>query len=153
MGAARSLDLLTEIRTVLDGLESELGGRTVDVEMPRLQVQADPEALRRTLTRLVAEAVRRSASGRSITIRTSRWAADLGRGPTSTPHPAALVEVVQENEDCHAEPAVDDLELSAVEADVRAMGGELGWRSEPGRGATFWFTVPLPSGMSGALDV
>jgi hypothetical protein len=150
VGEPRTLDLLGEIRTVLDGLEHDLRGRIVDLEMPRLQVQADPEALRRTLTTLVAAAVRRSPPGCSITVRTSKWAPDGERGAGSAARPVARVEVVADSD----APArgVDDLEFSAVGDDVRAMGGEFGSQSEQGRHPTLWFTVPLPSGASGAPD-
>jgi hypothetical protein len=151
VGEPRTLDLLGEIRTVLDGLEDDLRGRIVDLEMPRLQVQADAEALRRTLTSLVAEAVRRSPPGCSITVRSFKWAPDGERRAGSAARPVARVEVVV---DSAAPPtrAVDDFEFMAVGDDVSAMGGEFGGQSEPGRHPTLWFTVPLPSGASGTPD-
>jgi hypothetical protein len=47
MVTASSVDLLEEIRAVLDGLGSLLLGRTVDIEMSRVRLRADPMAFRR----------------------------------------------------------------------------------------------------------
>ena len=148
MGEPRSVDLLAEIRAVLDALEDQLRDHVVDIEMPRLQAQTDPEVLRRTLTRLVAEVARRSQPGHSITVRTSRRA----QGSGTAQRQVAQVEVVEESGASRADQAQDYLGLSAVAQDVHASGGEFGVSSELGCSPTFWFTVPLPAGASGAPD-
>jgi signal transduction histidine kinase len=45
------------------------------------------------------------------------------------------------------------LGLSISSSLVRAMGGEMGVRSEPGKGSTFWFTLPLGEGSVAAPRV
>ena len=64
----------------------------------------------------------------------------------------AHIEVGEERDVSPDDEASDDLGLSGVAEDVRTMGGEFGVSSVPGRVSTFWFTVPLPSGTSGAPD-
>lgn len=69
---AVTVDLLEEIRAVLDGLGSLLDGRTVDIEMSRLRVLADPTVLRRELGELVELALSRSEASDPITVRVTR---------------------------------------------------------------------------------
>ena len=66
------VDLLEEIRAALDGLGPLLLGRTVDVEMPRLRVLADPAALRQELGNLVETAVADTDRSDAITLRVTR---------------------------------------------------------------------------------
>ena len=82
-----TVDLLEEIRAVLDGLGSRLDGRTVDIEMSRLRVLADPMVLRRTLAELIELALARSEPPDTITVRVTR----AGK--------AARVEVVNDDGD------------------------------------------------------
>ena len=152
MGEPEPVDLLVEIRAVLDTLELQLRDHIVDVEMPRIKVQADTEVLRRTLTRLVAEVAARSQPGCSITIRTSRRARGGEDRAGSARQQMAQIEVGEEREETPDGEAWDDLGLVGVAEDVQTLGGEFGVSSAPGRTPTFWFTVPLPSGTSGAPD-
>ena len=52
-----SVDLLEEIRAALDGVEPLIAGRTVDIEMARLRVLADPEQFRDEFASLIESAV------------------------------------------------------------------------------------------------
>jgi signal transduction histidine kinase len=67
-----SVDLLEEIRTALDGLEPALLGRTIDIEMPRLRVLADPMLFRRMFADLIGCAVAHSEPPDSITVHVAR---------------------------------------------------------------------------------
>jgi signal transduction histidine kinase len=84
---AVTVDLLEEIRAVLDGLGSLLLGRTVDIEMSRLRVLAEPTMFRRTLAELIELALANSEPADPITVRVTR----AGK--------AARVEVVNDDDD------------------------------------------------------
>ena len=132
----RSVDLLEEIRTALDGLEPLLLGRTVDIEMSRLRVLADPMLFRRVFTALIGSAVAHSEPPDSITVRVAR----TGK--------AARIEVV--NEGGHV-VRDDDPDLAAAAEVLRAMGGEIGTAGPVGA-VICWMTLPLAPGASSAAD-
>jgi len=67
-----SVDLLEELRGALDRIEPLLAGRTVDIEMARLRVLADPEQFRQEFASLVESAVAVAGPARSITVRVAR---------------------------------------------------------------------------------
>jgi light-regulated signal transduction histidine kinase (bacteriophytochrome) len=68
----RSVDLLEELRAVLDELEPILTGRIVDIEMSRLRAQADPVLFRREFSSLIEGAVADAKPGQPITVRVAR---------------------------------------------------------------------------------
>jgi hypothetical protein len=131
-----SIDLLEEFRTALDGLEPLLRGRMIDIEMPRLRVQADPTAFRRIFAEVIGYAVARSQPPDSITVRVAR----TGK--------AARIEVV--NEGGHvAGDEFPDFALAAEE--LRAMGAEIG-SGGPVGDVFCWMTLALAAGGSSAAD-
>jgi hypothetical protein len=67
-----SADLRSELRAALDIVESQLAGRTIDLEMARLQVSVDPASFRAELAALVAAAVAATAASAAITVRVAR---------------------------------------------------------------------------------
>ena len=70
--SATSVDLLEELRGALDRIEPLLAGRTVDIEMARLRVLADPEQFRQEFASLIEAAVAVAGPARSITVRVAR---------------------------------------------------------------------------------
>ena len=70
--SATSVDLLEELRGALDRIEPLLAGRTVDIEMARLRVLADPEQFRQEFASLIESAVAVAGPARSITVRVAR---------------------------------------------------------------------------------
>jgi hypothetical protein len=114
------LNLLEQIRAALDTVEPRLGGRVVDVEMPRLFVEADDvDALQRVLVAVITRGL--DAYAGSITVRTVKW---RGR---------ARLEVTGD-ESVAEHPAWYD----EVAADVAAVRGDFGTDD-----AVDWLTVPL----------
>jgi hypothetical protein len=114
------LNLLEQIRAALDTLEPRLGGRIVDVEMPRLFVEAaDVDALHRVLVAVIGRGV--DAYAGTITVRTVKW-----RGK-------ARLEVMGERPAGEHPPWLD-----AVGADVAALSGDFGTND-----AVDWLAVPL----------
>ena len=67
-----SVDLLEQLRAVLDELEPLLVGRIVDIEMSRLRVLADPLLFRREFASLIESAVSTAEPAQSITVRVAR---------------------------------------------------------------------------------
>ena len=122
-----SVDLLEEIRAALDELDPLLIGRTVDIEMSRIRVLADPMRLRRVFVQLIGYAVARSQPPSSITVRVVR------RGK------AARIEVVN---DAGLASGDDPPDLTSAVEDLRAMGGEF-WLAEPAGPVVGWMTLRL----------
>lgn len=127
-----------------------LADRAVSTAVPSIVVAADPVLLRRILTNLLSNAVKYSAPGSAVLVRAARRTDD------------ALIEVVDEG----IGMAADDVErafepfwrggsrstrstrgaglgLALVAEYVRVMGGTTSVDSEPGRGSTFGFSLPL----------
>jgi two-component system OmpR family sensor kinase/two-component system sensor histidine kinase BaeS len=149
--------LLTEVAEVHSAAAREQDVRVVadsPDEAPGVTVDADPDRLRQILHNLVSNAVRYSTRGQSVRI---RW---LAEGPTSDP--MVRIEVIDNgpglsNADqrrvfdrlWRADPSRSreaggsGLGLAIARSLVQAHGGEIGVVSEPGLGATFWFTVPV----------
>ena len=132
-----SVDLLEEIRAALDGLEPLLHGRTLDIEMSRQRVLADPVVFRRVFGELIGSAVADSEPSGSITVRVAR----TGK--------AVRIEVVDEGgliTECAKAPG-----LASAAEELRAMGGDIG-TGGPDGALTCWMTLPLASGASSAAD-
>ena len=64
------VNLLEVIRAALDELDAQLGERIVDIEMPRLFVVADADALQRALVVLIGRAIEQSDG--DIVVRTTK---------------------------------------------------------------------------------
>jgi len=117
------VDLLEQIRTALDELTPLLERRAVDIEMPRLTVDAEATTLKRALVALIGRAVEHTEG--DITVRTTKQ----GK--------AARIEVSGEHPREHP-PMVSDWP-GALAADIEAIDGRLGG----GDAAVVWLTVPL----------
>ena len=116
------VNLLEVIRAALDQLESRLGQRIVDIEMPRLFVAADVDALQRVLVALIDRAIEQSEG--DIVVRTTKQ------------RNAARIEIWGERE-LRRKPAIAG-RPQGLERDVDTIAGKFGEN-----GATIWLTVPL----------
>ncbi len=67
-----SVDLLEELRAALDGVQSLIADRVVDIEMARLRVLAEPVGFRREFASLMESAVANAEPTQSITVRVAR---------------------------------------------------------------------------------
>jgi signal transduction histidine kinase len=112
---------------------------------------ADPLRLRQVIDNLVSNAVKYSPPG--STVRIAVWRGDSGwrftvsdEGPGLTP--ADRQRLFQDFAQLSARPTGGEksvgLGLAIVRRIVEAHGGQVGADSEPGHGATFWFTLPDP---------
>jgi len=115
-----------------------------------VDVMADLDRIQLVLGNLLANAVRYTPSGGSISVRATEVAgrvrfevADTGPGI-----PAEYRERVFERffRLPGTPPGGAGLGLSVAKDVVEAHGGEIGVVSEPGAGATFWFTLPAAEG-------
>jgi two-component system OmpR family sensor kinase len=142
---------------LLRGMQLARRDSRVDVE-PGLSAVADHERLLQVLTNLVTNAIRHAGEDATISITGRRRGdlavvevADTGPGipPAELPH---VFERLYRGERARTgAPGGAGLGLAIASSLVRAMGGDISARSEPGEGATF--TVRLPAtGVSQTAD-
>ncbi|HEX4490859.1 MAG TPA: hypothetical protein VH914_06600 [Acidimicrobiia bacterium] len=114
------LNLLEQIRAALDTLEPRLDGRIVDVEMPRLFVEAgDVDAMHRVLVAVIGRGVDSYAG--TITVRTVKW---RGKARLEVTGEAVASDAAGFDEAAIA----DDL---AVLAGAVGTDGPVGWLAVP----------------------
>lgn len=143
------IELRKDVETVVEDLQPLLAERDVKVDVPEMYVLADRGLLKRVFINLLSNAVKATDSGSVITVR------------AAAPDGSARIEVMDEGVGLSAEETrrVFDpfwrsrssvkaakrgagIGLTLVKEYVRSMGGQVGVESEPGRGATFYFTLP-----------
>ena len=125
----------------------------VDPALPRLAV-GDPLRLRQVVTNLAANAVKFTEAGQ-VEIDVSREPAhdgslrvrvevrDTGCGIPADRLEGVFDKFTQVDGSYTRRQEGTGLGLAISKGLVELMGGEIGARSEPGRGSTFWFVVPL----------
>jgi signal transduction histidine kinase len=113
---------------------------------------ADPLRLRQVIDNLVSNAVKYSPPGSTVHVAARRsdsgWRVTVSdEGPGLTP--ADRPRLFQDFARLSARPTGGEksvgLGLAIVRRIVEAHGGQVGADSEPGHGATFWFTLPDPN--------
>ena len=145
-----------ELRGVVDEAVASIDaavaerGQHIDVELPvGAVVRADPRYARQVLTNLLSNASRYSPQG--STIRVSGRAegdhvrvavADEGPGIPSEEQPLLFERFYRSK----AEGPGIGLGLAIARGIVEAHGGRIGLTSEPGRGTSVWFTLPVAAG-------
>jgi len=114
------------------------------------EVLADPERVTLVLSNLVSNALRHTPAGGKITLSaqlTNGWmrfeVTDTGAGIPAEYQPH-LFEKFYRVPGTPADGA--GLGLFIAKEIVEGHGGEIGVKSEEGRGSTFWFTLPLVTG-------
>ncbi len=138
------------VRQVLEELQQEIELRLVRLELtaapPVVKLRLDPKRLRRVFANLLHNACDAMPGGGRIIIRFSQSARevvteieDTGRG--IAPEIAGqLFQVFATHGKAHG----TGLGLSICRKVVEDHGGSIWARNEPGRGAVFAFTLPLP---------
>ncbi len=161
-GLIRDVVLLFKAKAVQQGLSLET---QIDPRVPAW-VRGDPVRLRQILANLVGNALKFTHAG-GITLRVqpvnppdgeSAHAASEGAATTPLLHFAVQdtgIGIPPDRLDTIFEPFVQadstltrqyggtGLGLAICKQLVEAMGGRIGVQSEPGKGSTFWFEVPL----------
>lgn len=127
--------------------EGKLELRLVMAEAP-LVIQVDAQRIEQVLGNLLSNAIKFTPPGGCITLRVFREAdvlrfevADSGEGISKEDLPKLFKPFSQL--DSGARRLGTGLGLSISKNLVEAHGGTIGVTSDPGRGSTFWFTLPI----------
>ncbi|MDB5101129.1 MAG: sensory transduction histidine kinase, partial [Cyanobacteria bacterium RYN_339] len=123
------------------------------------EVYADRQRVEQILVNLVGNAIKFTAEGGAIAVRTRQQGAclrcevvDTGVGIDRKDQARLFVPFSQVDMSATRPAGGTGLGLSIAKALVEGQGGRIGLESEPGRGSTFWFTLPLAKG-AGARPV
>lgn len=158
------LDIADHVGEVVADAGDLLDGRAVVLDTASVEVRADPALVRRTMHNLLTNAVKYSPDGAPIEVRCHVADGHVrieveDHGIGLEPRVAARVF----DPFFRATPSVANavrgagIGLALVKEYVRLMHGEVGVRSTPGDGSTFWFTLPrandAPVDLGGVDDV
>ena len=113
--------------------------------------RADRKAVEQVFTNLLDNAIKYCGSGTQIRLRAQKGSgntlrveiADSGPGIEPRHLPRLFERFYRVDSGRSRDMGGTGLGLSIVKHLVEAMGGTLGVESTPGRGATFWFTLPV----------
>src|SRR5262249_31914277 len=117
-------------------------------------VRGDPTRLRQVLLNLVGNAVKFTEQG-SVTVRVraidrsdtgialETRVIDTGPGMAGDARDRLFRKFSQADSSISRRYGGSGLGLAISKELVELMGGEIGVESEPGKGSTFWFTLPL----------
>jgi signal transduction histidine kinase/ActR/RegA family two-component response regulator len=147
---------LVERACVPAGLEAQAKGVQLEVHIDPLapaRVRGDAARVRQVLINLVGNAVKFTATG-SVAVRVRRGSGsaadavlleviDSGIGVDPNRLEQMFEPFVQADVSTTREYGGNGLGLSIAKELVELMGGTLGATSEPGRGSTFWFELPM----------
>jgi signal transduction histidine kinase len=120
---------------------------TVSFPIPEVRVLADHERVGHVFSNLIGNAVRHTAGEGSVTLGahvangTVRFTVtDTGKGISKEYHARIFEKFFQVPD---GGPKGTGLGLYIAREIVRGHGGQIGVESEPGKGSTFWFTIPI----------
>ena len=147
------VELHAEVARVMDDLQARAAEKKVTLEnlVPAgLNAQADADRLQQVLSNLIENAVKygRDAGRVSIGARSlsenivELWVQDDGPGIPARARERVFERFYRVDRARSAETGGTGLGLSIVKHIVQAHGGEVGVKSEPGTGTTFFFTLP-----------
>ncbi len=117
--------------------------------LPEVTFNTDPERLMQVLTNLLSNAAKFSPKGAAVTISAEHGherirIAVADRGPGIAPEFRSRIfqKFAQADSSDSREKGGTGLGLSICKAIVEKLGGHIGYESEPGKGATFYFELP-----------
>ena len=128
---------------------------------PRLgEFSADERKFKQILLNLLSNAVKFTPEGGSVTVTAQRLdeaieisVADTGIGIAAADHEAVFEEFRQVGNDYTKKSQGTGLGLALTRKFVELHGGRIWVKSEPGKGATFTFTLPVARAPAAALAV
>jgi signal transduction histidine kinase len=130
----------------------------IDAAVPHW-VRADRHRLMQILVNLLGNAIKFTHQGH-VTLRVQQQplcvffsVKDSGIGIPAEQQPKIFQRFVQADEDIQSRYGGNGLGLSITQRLVEIMGGRIGFESTPGKGSTFWFTLPLVEVTPPSVDV
>ncbi len=153
----RRLNLTRELRAAVAAIHpaAERAGVTIiEPEDAGLGVSGDPAKLQLVLAHLLGNAVKFTPPGGRVAVASRRdgervlvEVADTGAGLTARQIEGLWKPFAQAHDKSQRTDSGSGLGLYVAKGIVEAHGGEVGCSSAgPGKGATFWFTLPLAVG-------
>jgi signal transduction histidine kinase len=154
---------LTDMRALIQSEAASLlpqateKGLSLELELPHAPVllQADPRRVGQVLLNLLTNAIKFTPEGGRIraglslkgdAVRVS--VSDTGIGVAPDVQPRLFEKFFQVDPSTTREYGGAGLGLAISKALIEAHGGTIGLESEPGRGSTFWFTLPMAGATS-----
>jgi signal transduction histidine kinase/FixJ family two-component response regulator len=154
-----AVDLPAQISALIEDLQPLLQDRKMETDIEKMTVQADASLLKRVLINLLSNAVKASPVGSAIVVRARAVEGvarievlDNGEGLASEELEKAFEPFWRSRSSVKAAKRGAGIGLTLAREYVRAMGGEIGATSEPGRGSVFYFTLPLAQGSVGLSE-
>ena len=157
-----ALDVLQEVSEVIQGMEDQVRDSGVRVRQdipPELLVKADQLRFGQIMTKLVSNACKYSSAGSTTTITAGEKAgmvqidvADSGMGIEEPDLPRIFEKFFRADSSSTNRIPGTGLDLFITRRLVEAQGGLIWFRSEPGVGSTFSFTLPAAHLAPGIAD-
>jgi two-component system OmpR family sensor kinase/two-component system sensor histidine kinase BaeS len=128
--------------------ETQSVALSADIPNDLPHVQADPDRLAQILRNLLANALRHTPGGQTISVQCAVFNSglkisvrDTGEGIASEDLPHVFDRFYRADKTRARASGGSGLGLAIVKAWVEAMGGKIGVESEQGKGSLFWFSL------------
>ena len=148
------LDMADSIEGAVDTFRAVLSqaDRTIDVQVPEHLplVVADADRVGQVLINLISNALKYSPGGGQVTVNAKHSGdfvvvsvTDQGLGISREDQKRLFTKFYRVDTAMTREIGGTGLGLSICKTIIELLGGEIGVTSKPGKGSTFWFSVPL----------
>ena len=149
---AQTVNVSETVRTAISNFSVAADSKNIRIALEQneeLSARADSDRLAQILRNLIANALRHTPSGGTITLAAQiagRFVritvADTGEGIAAEDLPHVFERFYRGDKSRTRASGSTGLGLAIAKAWVEAMGGKIGVESELGRGSRFWFTLP-----------